>query len=79
MRKTCDEHCEQADVGVHSHKVEKARAHGHAAGLPCQAVAHRQVGQNAQEAVCQLFSLHAHIPLSALNTQSRDVMGSRSR
>ncbi|KAA6425772.1 MAG: hypothetical protein FRX49_04147 [Trebouxia sp. A1-2] len=42
----------QADVGVHSHKVEKARAHGHAAGLPCQAVAHRQVegGMIAREA-----------------------------
>ena len=55
---TCDEHGEQADIRIHGHKVEQARAHGHGAGLPCQTVAHCQVRQDAQEAVCQLFSLH---------------------
>ena len=58
---TCDEHGEQTHIGVDSHKVEQARAHGHGAALPSQAVVHRQVREDAQEAVCQFLSLHRNI------------------
>ena len=78
---TCDEHSEQAHVSVDSHKVEQARPHGHGGALPCQAVVHCQICEDAQEAVRQLLSLHASqvvlqlLPLMAGLTETPMVDG----
>ena len=54
---TCDEGDQQADICIHSNEEQQAGAGCGGAGLPCQAVRHCQVCQDAQEVICQVFSL----------------------